>query len=160
MTIKVGERIPNVRIAKMGPAGPAEITAEEIFTGKKVVLFALPGAWTPTCSKAHLPGYLARHDAIVAKGVDVIACLSVNDAFVMDAWGKAQDVGDKILMLADGSGAFTEALGLTLDLSANHMGVRSQRYALLAEDGVITHLNVEQGGEFKVSDADTMFGLL
>lgn len=160
MTIKIGERIPNVRIATMGADGPLETDTAEIFTGKKVLLFALPGAWTPTCSKAHLPGYVTHHDAIMAKGVDVIACLSVNDAFVMGAWGAAQNVGDNVLMLADGSGAFTEALGLALDLTAKHMGVRSQRYALVAEDGVVTHLNVEQGGAFKVSGAETMLGLL
>ena len=160
MSIKTGERIPNVRLAKMTADGPAEIGTEEIFAGKKVVLFALPGAYTPTCSKAHLPGYVVHSDALTAKGVDVIACLSVNDAFVMGAWGESQNVGDKVLMLADGSGAFTEALGLTLDLTANHMGVRSQRYALVAEDGVVKHLNVEQGGEFKVSDAETILKLL
>ncbi|MDD9855777.1 MAG: peroxiredoxin, partial [Gammaproteobacteria bacterium] len=155
MSIQVGERIPNITLAVMRPDGPAELSADEIFGGKKVVLFALPGAYTPTCSQAHLPGYVVHRDAIVAKGVDTIACLSVNDAFVMGAWGEASNAGD-ILMLADGSGAFTEAVGLTLDLTDRHMGVRSQRYAMVVDDGVVTHLNVEDGGGFKVSDAETV----
>jgi len=159
MSIQVGERIPNITLAVMRPDGPAELSADEIFSGKKVVLFALPGAYTPTCSQAHLPGYVVHRDAIVAKGVDTIACLSVNDAFVMGAWGEASNAGD-ILMLADGSGAFTEAVGLTLDLTDRHMGVRSQRYAMVVDDGVVTHLNVEDGGGFKVSDAETVLGLL
>ncbi|MDD9821689.1 MAG: peroxiredoxin [Gammaproteobacteria bacterium] len=159
MSIQVGERIPNITLAVMRPDGPAELSADEIFGGKKVVLFALPGAYTPTCSQAHLPGYVVHRDAIVAKGVDTMACLSVNDAFVMGAWGEASNAGD-ILMLADGSGAFTEAVGLTLDLTDRHMGVRSQRYAMVVDDGVVTHLNVEDGGGFKVSDAETVLGLL
>ncbi len=159
MTIQIGERIPNVSIAQMTPDGPAEVTTGEIFAGKKVLLFAVPGAYTPTCSTAHLPGYVVHYDAITAKGVDAVACLSVNDAFVMGAWGADQNAGD-ILMLADGSGAFTEALGLELDLTARQMGVRSQRYAMLVDDGVVTHLNVEEGASFEVSDAETMLGLL
>ena len=159
MAIQVGDSLPNVTLAVMRAGGPAEITTDEIFGGKKVLLFALPGAYTPTCSQAHLPGYVVHRDAIVAKGVDTIACLSVNDAFVMGAWGEAQNAGD-ILMLADGSGAFTAAVGLELDLTANHLGVRSQRYAMVVEDGVVTHLNVEDGGGFKVSDAETMLALL
>lgn len=160
MTIQIGERIPNVTIARMTPDGPADLHTDEIFAGKKVVLFALPGAYTPTCSAAHLPGYLVHHDAIKAAGVDTIACLSVNDAFVMGAWGVAQNVGENILMLADGSGAFTAAVDLELDLTPRHMGVRSQRYAMIVEDGVVTHLNVEEGAGFDVSDAETVLGLL
>ncbi len=160
MTIQIGERIPNVTIAHMTPEGPAELTTDEIFAGKKVVLFALPGAYTPTCSQAHLPGYVVHHDAIKAKGVDTIACLSVNDAFVMAAWGEEKNASNNILMLADGSTAFTAAVGLELDLTARHMGVRSQRYALVVEDGVVTHLNVEEGADFKVSDAETILKLL
>ena len=160
MTIQVGDRIPNVTIATMTADGPAELSTDEIFSGKKVVLFALPGAYTPTCSKAHLPGYVVNYDAIAAKGVDTIACLSVNDAFVMGAWGETQNVENNILMLADGSGAFTEAIGLELDLTANNMGIRSQRYAMIVDDGVVTHLNVEQGGGFKVSGAETILDLL
>ena len=160
MTIKIGERIPNVTIAHMTSTGPAELTTDQIFAGKKVVLFALPGAYTPTCSQAHLPGYVVHHDALKAKGVDTIACLSVNDAFVMGAWGENSNVEDNILMLADGSGAFTEAVGLELDLTPNHMGVRSQRYAMVVDDGVVTHLNVEEGAEFKVSGAESIVELL
>lgn len=160
MTIKVGERIPSVSIAHMTSDGVSEVSTDEIFAGKKVVLFALPGAYTPTCSATHLPGYVVNHDAIKGKGVDTIACLSVNDAFVMDAWGKAQNVDDNIIMLADGSGTFTEAVGLELDLTANNMGVRSQRYAMVVEDQVVTHINVEEGGAFKVSDAETILKLL
>ena len=140
--------------------GPKDLTTDEIFKGKKVVMFALPGAFTPTCSASHLPGFVVKNDEIKGKGVDTIACLSVNDAFVMGAWGDAQNVEDNILMLADGSATLTEALGLELDLTANNFGVRSQRYALIADDGVVTHLNVEEGGKFEVSDADTMLGLL
>lgn len=130
MPIKTGDRIPNVTLAQMTADGPADITTDEIFAGKKVVLFALPGAFTPTCSAAHLPGFVVHGDAIKSKGVDTIACLSVNDAFVMAAWGAGANA-EHIAMLADGSGAFTEAVGLALDLTANHMGVRSQRYAMV-----------------------------
>ncbi len=160
MTIAVGDELPSVELAVMGDSGPEVISTNDIFSGKKVVLFALPGAFTPTCSAAHLPGYVVHHDAIKAKGVDTIACLSVNDAFVMGAWGEAQNVEDNILMLADGSGNFTESVGLAVDLTARNFGVRSQRYAMIVDDGVVTHLNVEQGGEFKVSDAETMLQLL
>lgn len=160
MIIQIGERLPNVTIARMTADGPAELSTDKIFANNKVVLFALPGAYTPTCSAAHLPGYVVHHDAIKAKGVDTIACLSVNDAFVMGAFGKAQNVGENILMLADCSGAFTAAVGLQLDLTAKHMGVRSQRYAMIVEDCVVTHLQIEQGGDFKVSNAETILGLL
>ena len=160
MTIQIGDRVPNVSISTMTADGPKEISTDEIFSGKKVVMFALPGAFTPTCSAAHLPGFVVNHDAIKAKGVDTIACLSVNDAFVMGAWGDAQNVEDNILMLGDGSAALTQALGLELDLVANNFGIRSQRYALIADDGVITHLNVEPGTGFEVSDAETILGLL
>ncbi len=160
MTIRTGEKIPNVTIARMAADGPAEITTAEIFSGKKVLLFAVPGAYTPTCSSAHLPGYVVHNKTIKEKGVDTIACLSVNDAFVMSSWGREQNVEDNILLLADGSGAFTEAVGLSLDLTANHLGIRSQRYAMIVDDGVVTHLNVEEGGGFKVSSAETMLRLL
>ena len=160
MTIKIGDRIPSVSLSMMTADGPKDITTDEVFTDKKVVLFAVPGAFTPTCSAAHLPGYVVNHDAIKAKGVDTIACLSVNDAFVMGAWGQAQNVEDHILMLADGSASLTEALGLTLDLTERNLGVRSQRYALIAEDGVVTHLNIESGAGLEVSDAETIMALL
>jgi peroxiredoxin len=160
MSISTGDKIPAVNVAVMRKQGPETITTEDIFSGKKVVLFALPGAFTPTCSAAHLPGYLASHDAIKAKGVDTIACLATNDAYVMGAWGQAQNVGDKILMLADGNGDFTRAIGLEIDRSASNMGMRSKRYAMVVEDGIVTHLNVEVAPRFEVSDAETMLRLL
>ena len=160
MSIQVGERIPAVELAVMGHDKPETMSTEAIFSGRKVVLFALPGAFTPTCSAAHLPGYVVHHDAIKAKGVDAIACLSVNDAFVMQAWGEAHNVADNIIMLADGSGHFTRAVGLELDLTGRNMGVRSQRYAMVVDDGVVTHLHVEQGAGFEVSNAETMLALL
>jgi peroxiredoxin len=160
MSISTGDKIPAVNVAVMGKQGPGTITTEDIFSGKKVVLFALPGAFTPTCSAAHLPGYLASHGAIKAKGVDTIACLATNDAYVMGAWGQTQNVGDKILMLADGNGDFTRAIGLEIDRSASNMGMRSKRYAMVVEDGIVTHLNVEIAPRFEVSDAETMLRLL
>ena len=160
MTIQVGDRIPNVTLSTMTSDGPADMTTDEIFSGKKVVVFALPGAFTPTCSAAHLPGFVVNHDAIKEKGVDTIACLSVNDAFVMGAWGDAQNVESNILMLADGSANFTQAVGLELDLTERNFGLRSQRYAMIVDDGVVTHLNVEEGGNFEVSSAEAVMSLL
>ncbi len=159
MTIAVGDKIPDVKLHHMTDSGPTEISTSEIFDGKKVVLFALPGAYTPTCSKAHLPGYVVKADEILAKGVDTIACLSVNDAFVMGAWGDTQNA-DQILMLADGSAKFTKAIGIELDLTEMGLGVRSDRYAMIVDNGVVTALNREGPGKFEVSDADTMMGLL
>jgi len=156
MTIKIGDQIPSVTLYRMTADGPAEITTDALFTGKRVALFALPGAFTPTCSTRHVPGFLAKADAFKAKGVDAIACVSVNDAFVMGAWGEDQGVGDKILMLADGSGDFARALGLELDLSGRGFGLRSQRYSMLVENGVVKALHVEDGGGFEVSDAETL----
>ncbi len=160
MSVQVGDNVPNIELAVMGSEGPESITSDELFTGKKVVLFALPGAFTPTCSAAHLPGYVVNNDEIKARGVDTIACLSVNDAFVMGAWGEAQNVEDNILMLADGSGNFTQAMGLELDLTSRNMGVRSQRYAMIVDNGVVTHLNVEDGPAFEVSNAESILELL
>lgn len=154
MTIKVGDKVPNATLYRMTGDGPAPITTEELFSGKKVVLFALPGAFTPTCSAKHLPGFIRQADEIKAKGVDTIACMSVNDAFVMDAWGKDQGVDDKVMMLADGSGEFTKALGLELDLTGRGFGVRSDRYAMVVEDGKVTLLNREEPGAFDVSSAE------
>ena len=156
MTIKVGDKVPDATLHHMTGEGPAGLSTEEIFAGKKVVLFALPGAFTPTCSAKHLPGFLWHADEIAAKGVDTIACLSVNDAYVMGAWGKDQGVGDRIVMLADGSGVFTRALGLELDLVERGMGVRSQRYAMVVEEGVVTNLKVEEAGGFDVSSAESI----
>lgn len=154
MTIATGDRLPDATLARMTASGPAPITTAELFKGKKVVLFAVPGAFTPTCSARHLPGFIQHADAIRAKGVDTIACLSVNDVFVMHAWGESQQAGDKVVMLADGNGEFTRALGLELDATGFGMGQRSQRFSLIAEDGVVTALNVEDGGAFKVSSAE------
>jgi len=154
--IKVGERIPTAKMRVMTANGPKDVTTDEIFKGKKVAFVALPGAFTPTCSAKHLPGYVEQAGAIKGKGVDSIVCMSVNDAFVMDAWGKAQNVGDKVTMVADGNADFTKALGLELDLVANGMGTRSKRFSMLVQDGVVKTLNVEKPGAFEVSDAATM----
>ncbi|CAL8467359.1 g6896 [Coccomyxa elongata] len=137
-----------------------EISVEELTKGKKAVILAVPGAFTPTCSLKHLPGFVEKADEIKAKGVDTIACVSVNDAFVMDAWSKSADVGDKILMLADGSAIFTKAIGAELDLTDKGLGIRSRRFALLADDGVVKELNMEEGGAFTVSSADTILAAL
>ena len=160
MTIQVGDKIPASGLAHMTSEGPAPITTDEIFAGKKVVVFAVPGAFTPTCSAKHLPGFVANAAEIKAKGVDTIACLSVNDAFVMGAWGKDQNVGDDILMLADGAAAFSKALGLDWDLSERGLGVRAQRFAMIVEDGTVSHLAVEEGGSFDVSSAESVMSAL
>jgi len=160
MTIQVGDKIPSVTLAHMAGEGPAAIGTEEIFSGKKVVLFALPGAYTPTCSARHVPGFVEKAEAIKAKGVDTIACLSVNDAFVMGAWGKDLGVGDAVLMLADGSADFTKEVGLVLDLSERGFGLRSERYAMIVEDGVVKALHVEPPGAFGVSSAESILAEL
>ena len=156
MTIKVGDQLPQANFMTMTADGPRPIGSDSVFKGKTVALFAVPGAYTPTCSAKHLPGFVEKAAELKAKGVDAIACVSVNDVFVMGAWGKSQDVGESVLLLADGNGAFTKALGLELDGSKFGMGQRSQRYSLVAEDGVVKTLNVEEGGDFKVSSADYM----
>lgn len=156
MTIKVGDKIPQSTFKYLTSEGPKEISSDELFGGKKVAIFAVPGAFTPTCSQRHLPGYVDKAAALKAKGVDTIACVSVNDAFVMGAWGKDQKTDDKVMMLADGSGDFTRAVGLELDATKNGLGKRSQRYSMLVDNGVVTALNVEAPGKFEVSDADTM----
>lgn len=156
MTIKVGDKVPSVKIKHMTKDGVKDITTDEIFGGKKVALFALPGAFTPTCSAKHLPGFLQNASSIKGKGVSTIACLSVNDAFVMDAWGKNQNVGDNILMLADGNAELTKALGLEMDGTGYGMGTRSRRYSMLVDNGVVKQLNVEKPGAFEVSNAETM----
>jgi peroxiredoxin len=154
MSISVGDRIPEASFTRMGPEGPAPITTAEVFGGKKVVLFSVPGAFTPTCSKKHLPGYVKEADAIKAKGVDTIACMAVNDVFVLDAWGKAAGAGDKVLMLADGNAEFTKKLGLEMDASKYGMGLRSKRFSMIVVDGVVRELNVEAPGEFNISSAE------
>lgn len=159
MSIKIGDRIPDVTLKVMGEKGPENISTDALFGGRKVVLFAVPGAFTPTCSMAHLPGYVVHGDAIKAKGVDAIVCMSVNDVFVMDAWGKASNAED-LVMLADGNAELTRALGLELDASGFGMGTRSQRFALVAEDGVVTQLFVEAPGKFEVSKAEAVLEAL
>lgn len=160
MTISVGDRIPTMNLTRMTGDGPAPVSTDEFFAGRKVVLFAVPGAFTPTCSAQHLPGYTANIDALRAKGVDAVACVATNDVFVMDAWGKDQDAGGKVEMLADGSGEFAKAMGLEFDLRAAGLGVRSQRYALVAEDGVVKTLNVEEGAGLDVSSVESILGTL
>ena len=160
MTIKVGDRVPSATLRYITPEGVQSVSSEDFFKGKKVALFAVPGAFTPTCSQRHLPGYVDKASDLKSKGVDTIACVSVNDAFVMGAWGKAQNCGDNVMMLADGSGDFTRAVGLELDARRNGLGMRSQRYSMLVEDGVVKSLNVEAPGKFEVSDADTMLKAL
>lgn len=154
MTIKVGDKIPSATLMQMKDGGPKPVKTDDLFAGKKVVLFALPGAFTPTCSAKHLPGFVQNADAIKAKGIDAIACVSVNDAFVMGAWGDQQKVGDKIMMLADGNGDLTKALGLEMDGSRFGMGKRSQRFAMIVDNGVVKELNVEEPGAFAVSSAE------
>ena len=159
MTIKVGDRVPSANLAHMTADGPTGLTSDELFAGKKVVLFAVPGAFTPVCSGAHLPGFVANADKIRAKGVDDIVCISVNDAFVMDAWGKAQNAED-IHMVADGSGEFAGAVDLQLDFVSRGLGMRSRRYAMVVEDGVVTHLLLDEGPELVESGAESILALL
>ncbi len=154
MAIKKGDRLPSVKLNRMGADGPEAVESGDLFKGKKAVVFAVPGAFTPTCSARHLPGFVQHADAIKAKGVDLVACLSVNDVFVMDAWGKASNTGDKVEMLADGNGAFAHAVDLEMDGSGFGLGTRSQRYAMIVEDGVVKELFVEEPGAFEVSSAE------
>ena len=154
MTIKAGEKMPEGTFTRMSGDGPQKMTTEQLFAGKNVVLFSVPGAFTPTCDAKHLPGFVELTDQFKAKGVDTIACTAVNDVFVMNAWGKHSGVGDKILMLADGNGAYAKALGLELDGSKFGMGMRGQRFAIIVKNGVASQVNIEGPGEFKVSAAD------
>jgi peroxiredoxin len=160
MAIKTGERMPAGTLKKMTKEGPKDLSTDELFKGKLVVLFSVPGAFTPTCDAKHLPGFVQLADQIRARGVDTIACMAVNDVFVMNAWGKAAGVGDRILMLADGNGEYARALGLELDAKGYGMGTRGQRFAIIARDGVATHVNVEAPGQFKVSAAEYVLGQL
>ena len=160
MTIAVGDRIPESSLAQMGPDGPTMITTGDLFGGKTVALFSVPGAFTPTCSAKHLPGFIQHADDLRGKGVDAIACMAVNDVFVMDAWGRDQSAGDKVMMLADGNADFTKALGLELDASGFGMGTRGQRFSMVVADGVVKELNVEEGGAFQVSSAEHMLSQL
>jgi len=165
MTIKVGDKVPDGTLTEFIETatdscalGPNAFQVADLVKGKKIAVFAVPGAFTPTCSAKHLPGYVESADALKAKGVDEIWCVAVNDAFVMGAWGREQQTGGKVRMLADGSAIWTKALGLELDLNARGMGVRSQRFSMLLDDGVVKKLNVEAAGKFEVSDAATMLG--
>jgi peroxiredoxin len=154
MTIKAGDALPEVTFMTMTADGPAPVTTTEAFGGKRVALFAVPGAFTPTCSAKHLPGFIEKAGELKAKGIDRIACTSVNDVFVMGAWAKDQGAGDEVMMLADGNGDFAQAIGLVLDGSKFGMGKRSQRYAMVVHDGKVEHLFVEEGGGFEVSSAE------
>ena len=160
MTIESGERMPAGAFSVMTDKGPESITTDELFAGKKVVLVSVPGAFTPTCSMSHLPGFVEHADEILAKGVDTIACMAVNDVFVMSAWGKDQNVGDKVLMLADGNGDYARALGLELDGSGFGMGMRGQRFAIIVEDGTATHVAVEAPAQFEISKAEAILEVL
>ncbi len=156
MSISVGDRMPEGEFSVMGAEGPGSISTADLFGGKKVVVFAVPGAFTPTCSARHLPGFVDKAPEIKAKGVDTIACLSVNDVFVMGAWGKSAGAADSVLMLADGNGSYARALGLELDASGFGMGTRAQRFSAIVDDGVVTSLNIEPPGEFGLSSAETI----
>ena len=156
MAIKVGDKLPSAVLMEMKGGTPQPVKTDDLFAGKKVAVFALPGAFTPTCSAKHLPGFIQSADALKAKGIDTIACISVNDAFVMGAWGDQQGAGEKVVMLADGNGDFTRALGLEMDATKFGMGKRSQRFSFVADNGVVTQLNVEEPGAFAVSSADHM----
>ena len=159
MTVETGSKVPDCTVHVMSETGPSETSTSEIFSGGRIVLFAVPGAFTPGCSMTHLPGYVASADDIKSKGVDTIICMAVNDAFVMDAWGKAHDAS-AIMMLADGNGDFTSALGLELDGTGFGLGKRSQRFAMIVQDGVIEHLNVEEGPGIDVSSAESILAIL
>jgi peroxiredoxin len=160
MAIAVGDKIPDIKVMTSGPEGPTHVQTADVLGSGKVVLFAVPGAFTPTCSDYHLPSYVIRQDELKAKGVDSVVCISVNDAFVMDAWGKDQQVGEAVTLLADGNGEFTEAIGLQMDGSGFGLGSRSQRYAMVLEDGVVTALHVEPGAGLTVSAADAILEVL
>ena len=160
MTIKVGDKIPSVILKHLGADGMEDISTDDLLSNKKTVLFAVPGAFTPTCSAQHVPGFLAQASAIKAKGVDQIVCLSVNDAFVMNSWGKDRGTGEEILMLGDGNGDLTRAMDLTLDGSGFGLGIRSQRYAMIIQDGSVTALEVEEGPGLNNSSAENILGKL
>ena len=160
MTIQVGDTLPSINLMTMTTEGPKPISMTEISSGKKVVLFAVPGAFTPTCSAQHLPGFIEHNKELRDKGIDVVACVSVNDPFVMKAWGEDRRVGEEVLMLSDGNGEFTAAIGLEMDGSGFGLGTRSQRYAMIIDDGVVSALNVEPGPGFDISSAEKLLELL
>jgi peroxiredoxin len=156
MTVQAGDRVPAVKLKSMTKDGIKDFTTDDLFKGKKVAIFGLPGAFTPTCSAKHLPGFVNHYDALKAKGVDTVACVSVNDAFVMDAWGKAQNVGDKVMMLADGNADFAKAMGIEMDGTGFGMGLRMKRFSMYVVDGTIKSFNLEKPGAFEVSTVETM----
>jgi len=160
MAINEGDKVPAAIFKVMGADGPQDLTSDDLFNGKTVAVFSVPGAFTPTCSGKHLPGFVQNADALKGKGVDTIVCTAANDVFVMAAWGKDQNVGDKVVMAADGSADFAKALGLELDLGARGMGMRAQRYSMIVKDGIVAKLNVEAPGAFEVSSAEHMLGEL
>lgn len=160
MTLVAGEKMPSGSFGVMTESGPDQVSTDELFAGKKVVLVSVPGAFTPTCSEGHLPGYINLADDLRSKGIDTIACMAVNDVFVMSAWGKDRDVGGKVMMLADGNADYAKALGLDFDASAHGMGIRGQRFAIVVDDGVATHVAVEAAGEFDVSKAESILATL
>ncbi|MEX2524254.1 MAG: peroxiredoxin [Gammaproteobacteria bacterium] len=161
MAIKVGDKLPDGRFTVMNDDGPGSLTTDDLFTGKKVVLFAVPGAFTPTCSNDHLPGFIEKADEIRGKGIDIIACMAVNDVFVMDAWGKDSGAGDKVMLLADGNGDYAKAMGLDFDGSGFGLGTRCQRFAMVVDDGVVSELLLEENpGELKASSADKVLSKL
>ena len=157
MAIMIGEAMPAGTLTEMTEGGAAPVDTADLFRGKRVALFAVPGAFTPTCSEQHLPGFVAKADALKSRGIDTIVCMAVNDAFVMGAWGKDQNVGDKVMMLADGNGEYARALGLELDLTAHGLGTRSARFSMIVDNGSVTALNIDEGGALELSDADTLF---
>jgi len=156
MTIQVGDRIPSVNVMTMGESGPEGISTDTIFQGKTVALFGVPGAFTPTCSARHLPGFVQHADETKGKGIDSIVCVAVNDVFVMDAWGKDQNADDKVLMIADGDAEFTKAAGLELDLHGKGLGLRNQRFSMVVEDGVVKSMNIDPPGAFEATSAEEM----
>lgn len=160
MAVSVGDRVPAMKLKMGSDEGPKDVDTGELFAGRKVVLFSVPGAFTPTCSAKHLPGFVEKYDDLKGRGVDEVVCLAVNDAFVMTAWGRMNECMGKVTMLADGNGDFTKALGLEMDASKNFMGIRGQRFALIAEDGVVKHLFVEEPGQYNVSSADNVLAHL
>jgi peroxiredoxin len=160
MSIKAGEKMPSGTFGVMTESGPGALSTDELFSGKKVVLVSVPGAFTPTCSMNHLPGFVEQADALHAKGVDTIACMAVNDVFVMNAWGKDREVGDDVVMLADGNGEYAKALGLDFDASGFGMGTRGQRFAIVVDDGIASTVAVEEPGKFEVSKAEAILGAL
>ncbi len=160
MAISAGDSVPQGTFTRMGDEGPEPVTADALFKGRKVVFFAVPGAFTPTCAMQHLPGYQRDAASIRTRGVDAIACMAVNDVFVMDAWAKSAETGDDVIMLADGNGDYAAALGLSWDLSGLGLGTRSQRFSMIVDDGVVTHLNVEPPGEFGISASEKILDQL